>query len=325
MNKNNLFQLMLNPFNKIAGAKALFIGLALLILTIIIAQLQHIVFIGVISVKLMHQSLYNAFLLALTGFILFSLLLFIIGTLLSKSSIRAIDVVGTLCLSKAPLIFIALICSIPVVMDGTIVVTSSLLPSANVVMPYTQNYIYFGIFIITILISIIWMLILSYNAFSVSCNIKGAKAVSGFIAAVILTEIISYIIIALLISPEQFIPKDELPSSDKTELRSNIDYSQLNAISLEAAQALKEGKYEMTYKYFDSAMKKALPISEIEQTMTQIESQFGKLQSIGTDIKNSQSGNYRFVYIPCLFEKQKAYIQFTFNNENQISGFFIKP
>lgn len=316
---------MLNPFNKIAGAKALFIGLGFLILTIILAHLQHIVFIGVISVKLMHQPLYNAFLFVLTGFIIFSALLFITGILLSKSSIRIIDVIGTLCLAKAPLILIALVCSIPMVMDGTIVVTSSLLPSANVVIPYTHNYIYFGIFIITILISIIWMLILSYNAFSISCNIKGAKAVSGFIAAVILTEIISYIIIALLISPGQLMPKNELSSSDKTEQQSNIDYSQVNTISLEAAQALKDGNYEGFYKHFDSTMKKALPVSALQQTMTQIESQFGKLQNIGTDIKNTQSSKYRLVYIPCLFEKQKVYIQFTFNHENQISGFFIKP
>lgn len=324
MNKNNLTQWMINPFNKVAGSKALIIGLLIFITTIILAQIQHVIFIGVISIKLMNQPLLNALLFALIGLLIFSVLLYIVGRLLSKSSIRIIDIVGTLSLAKTPLLFIALICSIPVVMHGTIEVTSSLLPSANLVIPYTRNYIYFGIFIVIILLSIIWMLILSYNAFSVSCNTRGAKAVSGFIAAVILTEIISYIIVSQVIDFRQVSSADNVPVQT-TETPINSDYSQVNTIARQATKHLIDTNYNEVYNLFDSTMQQALPASALEQTMHQLESQFGKLKEMGTDIKNSEVNRYKLVYIPCTFEKQKVYIQYTFNKENKISGFFVKP
>lgn len=209
-------------------------------------------------------------------------------------------------------------------MNGTIEVTSSLLPSANLVIPYTRNYIYFGIFIVIILLSIIWMLILSYNAFSVSCNTRGAKAVSGFIAAVILTEIISYIIVSQVIDFRQVSSADNVPVHT-TETPINSDYSQVNTIARQATKLLIDTNYNEVYNLFDSTMQHALPASALEQTMHQLESQFGKLKEMGTDIKNSEVNGYKLVYIPCTFEKQKVYIQYTFNKENKISGFFVKP
>ncbi len=324
MNKNNLSQWIINPFNKIAGLKAFVTGLLIFVATIVIAQLQHIVFIGVISVKLMNVSLLNALLFALIGLFVFSALLYIVGRLISKSSIRIIDVIGTLSLAKTPLLFIALICSIPVVMSGTIEITSSLLPSANIVVPYTQNYIYFGIFIIVTLLCIIWMLILSYNAFSISCNVKGSKAISGFIAVIILTEIISYIIISQVTDFRQISSIDNLPTP-KTEIQTSTDYSQINTIAIQATKHLIDSNYEQVYNLFDSTMQTALPTSKLEQTMNQLEHQLGKLKEMGTDIKNTESNDYKLVYIPCIFEKQKVHIQYTFNKENQISGFYIRP
>lgn len=324
MSKNNSTELLINPFNKTAGAKALIIGLVLFIATIIIAQLHHIVFIGVISIKLSNQSLGNALIFGLSGLLLLITLLYTMGRLLSKSSIRIIDIAGTLSLAKAPLLLIALIYSIPLVMKGTIEVTSSLLPSTHVSLPSPGNYVFFGIFIIIVLISSIWMLILSYNAFSISCNVKGIKSIVSFIAAIILTEIFSYLIVVQLIGFNSLIPTNALPTN-RTEILSETDYTEVNRIAIESAQNLMNKSYNKVYERFDTTMQKALPKATIEKTMDQIESQFGKLLRIETDVKNSSSGEYKLVLVPCEFEKQKAHLQFTFNKSNQISGFYIKP
>lgn len=324
MSKNNFTELLINPFNKIAGTKALLIGLALFITTIIIAQLHHIVFIGVISIKLSNQPLSNALIFGLSGLLLFIVLLYIIGRLLSKSSIRIIDIAGTLSLAKAPLLLIVLIYTIPLVMKGTIEVTSSLLSSTHTSLPSPENYVFFGIFIIVILISSIWMLVLSYNAFNVSCNVKGIKSIVSFIAAIVLAEIFSYLIVVQLIGINSLIPTNNL-STNRIEIISERDYTQVNSIAIETAQDLKNKSYNKVYERFDAAMQKALPETALEKTMVQIESQLGKLLSTETDIQNSSSGEYKISLVPCVFEKQKAHLQFTFNKSNQISGFYIKP
>jgi hypothetical protein len=40
----------------------------------------------------------------------------------------------------------------------------------------------------------IWMIALMYNAFRISCNIKDSKAVGGFIAGLLISEVVSAII-----------------------------------------------------------------------------------------------------------------------------------
>ncbi len=63
----------------------------------------------------------------------------------------------------------------------------------------TDAVIFFVAAIIAILM-IIWMVALMYKAYTVSCNLKGAKAVVTFIISLILAEIVSKILILALLS-----------------------------------------------------------------------------------------------------------------------------
>jgi uncharacterized membrane protein len=45
---------------------------------------------------------------------------------------------------------------------------------------------------------VIWMITLMYNAFTVSFNLKGTKAIAGFIGGLILAEIVSILLNQLL-------------------------------------------------------------------------------------------------------------------------------
>ena len=46
-----------------------------------------------------------------------------------------------------------------------------------------------------VLAMLVWMVALMYRAFSVSCNVRGGKAIGVFIAALVLAEAISKVII----------------------------------------------------------------------------------------------------------------------------------
>jgi len=45
----------------------------------------------------------------------------------------------------------------------------------------------------------IWMITLKYNAYSVSCHLKGSKAIVSFIGALIVAEIISKLVLVFLL------------------------------------------------------------------------------------------------------------------------------
>jgi hypothetical protein len=64
----------------------------------------------------------------------------------------------------------------------------------------STDTITFVISAIIALLMIIWMVVLMYKAYAVSCNVKGAKAIGTFIASIILAEIISKVIILSLLS-----------------------------------------------------------------------------------------------------------------------------
>lgn len=195
MNNKNLS--LINPFERIAGLKALIIGLIIYIATVVLGQINGIAYPGVISIKLASLPLLSALGIALSALIIFILILYIIGRLISKSRIRPVDVAGTLSLAKVPLLLVSLVGCIPTFTKSSIEVTNSLLSSitGNTSTASGTDYLIMSIFVIIIMVATIWMLILSYNAFSISCNVKGVKAIAGFIIAVVLTECICFAIL----------------------------------------------------------------------------------------------------------------------------------
>jgi hypothetical protein len=167
-----------NPFKYIAGLKALIIGWAIMLATACVAFLSKTHFDGVIDV---HCGL----IISLPWYILEQLIawtsaviiFYMAGLIFSGSSIRFIDVAGTMALARWPASFVALI---------------------NFAMPHVNNIhdISAG-FIITALaglIFVIWMIALMYHAFTVSCNMKGSKATIVFIGALLVAEVFSKIV-----------------------------------------------------------------------------------------------------------------------------------
>lgn len=174
---------LFNPFVRIAGFQALWIGLAMLMLTTAVAIYGRCHFDGALDVHIGAQTpSWFYFVESLIAWLIICLSLYAAGRFSSKSRIRFIDIAGTTVLARWPMIFVAL--SALAVKD----------------MPHRINDLGPALIVFSLLsiICSVWMIALLYNAYSVSCNVKGTKGTISFILAIIVAEVLSKIIILKL-------------------------------------------------------------------------------------------------------------------------------
>jgi hypothetical protein len=100
---------------------------------------------------------------------------------------------GTQALARWPTVFISLL-AIPNGYQrfGKYLVDHLMKPEAKLEFSAADAGVFLFVLIATIIVTC-WIVFLMYKSFSVSCNVKGGKAVLAFIAALILAEIISKI------------------------------------------------------------------------------------------------------------------------------------
>jgi hypothetical protein len=175
------FNYLYNPFFLIAGFKSFIIGFIGLLLTSYLAYLTGTHFIGILNIDFAKDSKFCFFLLESSShWFLMSTLFFLAGTILSKSRIRAIDVFGTVLLSRLPFIIVPLIRIIPFFQSFSAYSTAM--------------FIIIGVYVF----SLIWFGLLVFNAFRISCNLRNEKLIFSFIICLILAEIFSKLLIWLL-------------------------------------------------------------------------------------------------------------------------------
>jgi len=198
---NHLTQWLFNPFRFMAGYKALLLGLPIILITASIAYLGNTHFDGVLDVHIGLQApLWLFFAEGLINWICMAISLFFPALIVSRSSFRAVDVLGTQALARWPHIVTALVMLPDANRRMGEYFMSKLNPTAPAV---AVNYTDVSIFVfaaIFALLMIVWMVALMYKAYAVSCNIKGAKAVITFIVGLIIAEVLSKLAIWLLIT-----------------------------------------------------------------------------------------------------------------------------
>ncbi|MDQ3191920.1 MAG: hypothetical protein M3Q58_10025 [Bacteroidota bacterium] len=106
----NLKKLLFNPFEEIAGYKALFIGVFLIVLTGISGYFAGVVFDGVLDMHFVENKLSIAasIIEGLVNWLSLSIILIIFGFLFSKTKFRLIDVLGTQALARWPYFILAI-------------------------------------------------------------------------------------------------------------------------------------------------------------------------------------------------------------------------
>lgn len=204
MKNRSLTSWLFTPFRFIAGSKALFIGIIVLALLSILGYFGNVHFGGIIGPSIADSSSESPYILhacyQLSAWISMTLVFYITARLVSKTSVRFIDIAGTMAVSQAPFILVALLGLFPDVHLHIGDPNTANIPEIMQVVKDNIGMIA-TISIISILV-MVWSIILKYNAYSVSANIKGAIGGISFTIAIIICEILSrlinYIVITLI-------------------------------------------------------------------------------------------------------------------------------
>jgi len=171
-----------NPFTQIAGFKSFITGIGGFLITTYLAFKTGTHFNGLLNIGFAKDSDYWVFLTEnLSGWLFISISLHLSGLILSKSKIRPIDTFGTALLSRIPLILTPLIRTIPIFQ--------------SFVIHSWEMYFIVGLYFI----SLIWTIILLFNAFRISCNLKNEKLIGSFILSLILAEVCTELFLKLII------------------------------------------------------------------------------------------------------------------------------
>jgi len=199
--QNRLTQWLFNPFMFVAGLPALSAGLAIILISGFFCWLGSTHFDGVLDCHIGLAAQWWIFPAeGLIDWILPAIPLFFFALIISKSSFRLIDVFGTQALARWPYLITAVV----MLPGANQKVSNYMIARLTQVQPVAAvNFADIFIFALAIFVTIlmvVWMVVLMYRAYSVSCNVKGTKAIVTFIIALIGAEIISKFAVAWLLS-----------------------------------------------------------------------------------------------------------------------------
>jgi hypothetical protein len=125
--------------------------------------------------------------------------LLVVGRIASRTPFRTIDLLGTQAMARWPTVLTTLLFLPKAVgrFPAHIMQQLSKMDMSNPQQmpsidfgPTSDAIIFFSVIVAFIPI-FVWMIVLMYRSFSVSCNLKGAKGIWSFIIGLIIAEVIS--------------------------------------------------------------------------------------------------------------------------------------
>ena len=192
----NKLQMFYNPFERIAGWKAFYIGLIIVCLTVLIGLFSNVCFPGVLDAKIVvNLGLIDAFIFQFIGLI--SLVLFFyLSSLIFAKNVRLQDILGAVLLARFPYFFVSLLGFL--IQAETILLFDNAIRTGNIE-DLAVVLSSFGFILVTILMIpfIIWFIVLLYNGFRVSTGLRGGKCIFVFIGSVLIAEIASLLLVFL--------------------------------------------------------------------------------------------------------------------------------
>ena len=192
----NIRTWLFNPFHYLAGGQALAVGIALILIASLIGSLDNFHFDGVLDIHLGASAPLWVFTSeGLLDWIVMGVLLLIAGKLISRSHVRTLDVFGTQALARVPMSVSALFVLLPGHRRYAAHLIAQLTKTPSDIQVGPADPIMFYIIVVVCLLMVVWTVALMYRAFAVSCNVSGGKAIGVFIAALIVGEAISKVLI----------------------------------------------------------------------------------------------------------------------------------
>ncbi|MCC8036142.1 MAG: hypothetical protein LIO77_09480 [Rikenellaceae bacterium] len=175
-----------NPFVRIAGMKAFCIGIIFVTATVLIGYMSHTVFIGELQVKFVRSvSLMQAFAVQFSALAVIAAVMYGFGTGLSRN-VRFIDILGTVTLSRWPLVLSAIPGFFVTLEDPDLIREKVLSGNYDVVSLMAAS--------IVIMAFAVYATVLLFRAYKISTGLKGIQLRWSFFAALAISELLSALI-----------------------------------------------------------------------------------------------------------------------------------
>jgi hypothetical protein len=171
------------------------------LITAFVGSLGSTHFDGVIDVHIGQKApMWLFFVESLIDWLCMVLFLLLSALLISRLQWRFIDILGTQALSRWPTLLTAIVMLPDANRRFADYLMSKISQSGAAAATNYMDAFIFVVAAIVALLMMIWMIVLMYKAYAVSCNVKGAKAIGTFIASLILAEIVSKLLILSLVN-----------------------------------------------------------------------------------------------------------------------------
>lgn len=203
MKASSFWSLLINPFTRIAGWRAFFIGLIILLATIVVGYWGSTLPVSLLSIRPMHGVELSTVFFCQLSILVTVIVLVYITALIATKHVRFQDVVGIMTLAQAPTLL--LIATGPLLMPFTDSVLESIKGDDTKLnqLQSMGSFLFVTIIGIVLIIILIWYITVLYNGFRTLTDLKGAKAIVAFIlVVVVLGNLLSLPLISLLTNGE---------------------------------------------------------------------------------------------------------------------------
>jgi hypothetical protein len=199
---------LFNPFVYIAGGRSLLLGIVAILAAGLIGSISNTHFDGVLD---MHSGKAGPLWLFLSegviAWLLPGIVFLIFGKIISRTSFRSLDILGTQAMARWPTMISVLIMLPAFVQDANSrfgkYILSSVTNSSKATPLNASDIVIFVVCTMAVLLIICWFVVLAYKSYSVSCNVKGGKAVGTFIAGLLIAEILGIILMPIIFGAMQ--------------------------------------------------------------------------------------------------------------------------
>jgi hypothetical protein len=183
---------LFDPFTYIAGARSLLLGLAAVLVASLVGFFGNTHFDGVVDVHTGHSASAGVFLLeGIIDWLSLASVLFIAGTVSSRTAFRAIDLFGTQALARWPTVVTASAALAPPYQRLVAAIGEILMRSGSSSRPPVTDLVVFALALLFMLLAQVFMVALMYRAYSLCCNLKGLTAALTFTIGLLVAELIS--------------------------------------------------------------------------------------------------------------------------------------
>lgn len=174
-----------NPFRYIAGTKSLVFGLIFIATSILLLYSGGYIQDSYIHIGMAAAPLWKVAAMQILWWVLPAGILYLCGLMLSKSRIRVIDILGTTAFAQLILLMMIAPMLLPAVQNASLEMVATL-QSGGIPTPGLPLMIYSIWSFICLALFYIW----NYNAFAVSCNVSGWKAILAYIGVQIAITVV---------------------------------------------------------------------------------------------------------------------------------------